>query len=119
MQRIVAGLSPQDRHRAAIVCDNYGEAGALDFLGHDLPPVLSGQNTYWLWGTHGVSGKVLILIERTSPEHLRQLFREVEIVGHLNTPYAMPYENTKTIFLVRGPKFGTLADIWPNKKGYI
>ena len=119
VQRVVSALPPDDRSRAAILCDNYGEAGALDFLGHDLPPVLSGHNTYWLWGTHGAAGDVLILIENTPVEKLQQFFREVQIVGNLNTPYAMPYERRNKIYLVRGPKFGTLATLWPKKKDYI
>ncbi|HEX2917406.1 MAG TPA: glycosyltransferase family 39 protein, partial [Edaphobacter sp.] len=37
IQGVVQRLSPQDRAHAGILADNYGEAGALDFLGHDLP----------------------------------------------------------------------------------
>ena len=33
-----------------IVTDNYGEAGALELLGQDLPRVYSGHNGYWDWG---------------------------------------------------------------------
>jgi hypothetical protein len=45
-----AGQAP-----TSIFTGNYGEAGALDVLGtaDHLPPVLSGHNTFWLWGPGG------------------------------------------------------------------
>src|SRR5262249_6675424 len=38
-------LSPEDKRRAAIFCQNYGEAGAIDFFGSrfGLPPAISGH----------------------------------------------------------------------------
>jgi hypothetical protein len=46
----VADLPADERARAAIITSNYGEAGALELLGRDLPPVHSGHNGYWDWG---------------------------------------------------------------------
>ena len=51
-------LSPDDQRRVCIFGNNYGEAAAIDFLGPllfhaALPPAMSGQNNYYLWGTHG------------------------------------------------------------------
>ena len=36
----------------SIFTGSYGEAGALEVLGtaDHLPPVLPGQNAYWMWG---------------------------------------------------------------------
>jgi hypothetical protein len=50
VEEAVAGLPPEDRARAVIVAENYAEAGALEVLGRDLPPVYSGHNAYWDWG---------------------------------------------------------------------
>lgn len=96
----VRQLSPEDRAQAGIIADNYGEAGALDFLGHDLPPVVSGHNNYWLWGPHGVGGKVLIVISGDPPQHFQNLCREVQIIGNMNHPLAMPFEQRKKIYLL-------------------
>ena len=62
---IYAGLPPAQRAQAAIVASNYGEAAAIDFFGgrYGLPPALSGHNNYWLWGTHGYSGNVVIDVD--------------------------------------------------------
>ncbi len=125
VQHVVDGLSSQDRAQAVILANNYGEAGALQFLGRNLPAVGSGHNTYWLWGTppdatgHPGSGQVVILVEDTTSEHLRTLFNTVQRVGSIGTPYAMPYERRTGIWLLHGLKSGTLSSLWPRKKGYI
>jgi len=37
--------------KCAVICNNYGEAGAIDFFGpkYHLPKAISGHNNYWLW----------------------------------------------------------------------
>jgi hypothetical protein len=97
---VVRQLSPEDRAQVGIVADNYGEAGALDFLGHDLPPVISGHNNYWLWGPHNVGAKVLIVISGDPPQHFQNLCREVQVVGNMDHPLAMPFEQHKKIYLL-------------------
>ncbi len=47
----VASLPPGERSGAVIITDNYAEAGAIELLGADLPPVYSGHNSYWDFGT--------------------------------------------------------------------
>jgi len=100
-------LSPQDQRRVCIFGNNYGEAGAIDFLAPlqdhhtHLPPAISGQNNYWLWGTHGCDPDVAIAVISDSPEEIARKYRSVEIVGHLDNPWAMPYEH-KNIYLLRG-----------------
>ena len=126
VQRTVDSLSPQDRAQAVILTENYGEAGALDVLGHNLPPVLCGQNNYWLWGNTyfaghpAATGQVVVLVENTTTAHLQALFDRVELVGTMDTtPWAMPYQRRRKIWLLHGFKSGTLANFWPEKKHYI
>ena len=100
-------LSPQDQQRVCIFGNNYGEAGAIDFLAPlqdphtHLPAALSGHNNYWLWGTHGCDPEVSIAVIDDSPEAIAQKYRSVEIVGRLNDPWAMPFEH-KNVYLLRG-----------------
>jgi len=100
-------LSPQDQQRVCIFGNNYGEAGAIDFLAPlqdphtHLPAALSGHNNYWLWGTHGCDPEISIAVIGDSPEAVAQKYRSVEIVGRLNDPWAMPYEH-KNVCLLRG-----------------
>jgi hypothetical protein len=99
IQGVVKRLPPEDRAHAGIFADNYGEAGALEFLGHDLPPVISGHNTYWLWGPQGVGGQILIVISGDPLRHFAPFCSRVEDEGRLNHPLSMPYEH-KHIYLL-------------------
>lgn len=115
----VRQLSPADRAVAGIVADNYGEAGALDFLGHDLPPVVSGHNNYWLWGPHNVGGKVLIVISGDPPQHFQIRCRKVQVVGYMNHPLAMPFEQHKRIYLLHDcPESESPRANWAKYKFY-
>ncbi len=125
VDRIYHSLSPADRAQAAIFCSNYGEASAINFLGTGLglPVAISGHNSYWMWGPHGATGQVIIAVIDDPPEDLRKRFRSVEIVGRMEHPYAMPYEN-RNIYVLRDPKPGAgvhwvdPAD-WHKEKKYI
>lgn len=99
IQAVVQRLSPEDRAHAGILADNYGEAGAVDLLGHDLPPVISGHNTYWLWGPQSVDGHVLIVLSEDPLRHFTPFCSRVEDEGRLDYPLSMPYEH-KHIYLL-------------------
>jgi len=75
-------LSPAERPGCGIFAQDYGQAGAIDFLGprYGLPPSLSGHQTYWLWGPRGYSGNCLVVLG-DSREGLEELFEHVEYVG--------------------------------------
>jgi hypothetical protein len=59
-------LRPEDEKRAAIFCQNYGEAGAIDFFGPKLglPPAISGHQNYFLWGQRDWTGEVILVSTR-------------------------------------------------------
>jgi hypothetical protein len=122
VERVVASLTPEERSKLLIVCDNYGEASALNFLGHGLPLAMSGQNNYWLWGEDGTGaihkrGDVLITIENTTAAHLKHYYDDVQLVGEMGTTYSMPFEH-KQIWLLKGAK-QDFASVWPEHKNYI
>jgi hypothetical protein len=109
-------LSPEERPGCAIFGQDYGQAGAIDFLGrrYGLPPALSGHQTYWLWGPRGYSGNCLIVLDDTR-ERLEELFDHVEYVGaSADNPYAL--EKEISVYICRGAKFGTLEKVWPQLK---
>lgn len=116
VSRIVAQLSSTDRARVGIFCGNYGEAGAMEFLGHGLPPVISEHNNYWLWGTRGLDAEVMIIDAKTTPEKLLRYYQQVEVVGQANHPFAMPFEQ-HPIFLVRH-RSAPLQPDWAASKFY-
>jgi hypothetical protein len=58
----VETLPAEDRETTVILTSNYGEAGAIEILGPDLPPVYSGHNGYWDWGPPADGRTVAILV---------------------------------------------------------
>ena len=116
--RVYASLSPQEAAKALISTQNYGEAAALEFFGkkYGLPPVISGHNQYYLWGTHGNSGQVLIDVHGDCGKSLG-LYQSATLAATFSHPYVMPYENQIPILICRGLKH-PLADIWTRIKFY-
>ncbi len=105
-----------ERKDCGIFAQDYGQAGAIDFLGprYGLPPALSGHQSWWLWGPRGYSGNCLIVLDDNG-ETLERLFDHVEYLGNsAPNPYAL--EREVSVYICRGAKFGTLADLWPKLK---
>lgn len=105
-----------ERGDCGIFAQDYGQAGAIDFLGrrYGLPPALSGHQSYFLWGPRGYSGKCMIVLG-DKRGRLEQLWENVQYVGtSADNPYAL--ETEISVYICKGPKFGTLADLWPQLK---
>jgi hypothetical protein len=119
-------LSPEDRAKCVIYVRNYGEAGAIDFLGpkYGLPKAACCHNSYWTWGPpQGKIGEVMIVLgnyhdAQRSFADIRPFFATAEHVATFKHPLAMPYENDRPIFLCRGLKV-TMAELWARDKHFI
>lgn len=111
-------LPDGERAHTALVAADYGEAAALDFYGaaDGLPPALSGQNQYFLWGTHGFDGDSVIMVNG-DPARWNRLCRSSEVVGTIGAPFVMPYENDRPIILCRGLR-RSLDEVWPAFRRY-
>jgi hypothetical protein len=108
-------LRPEERPDCGIFAQDYGQAGAIDFFGpsYGLPKALSGHQTYYLWGPRGYSGNCLIVLD-DNREDLEDLFEQVEYVGASDNQYAL--ERHIPVFICKGAKFGSLAELWPKLK---
>jgi Dolichyl-phosphate-mannose-protein mannosyltransferase len=113
-------LRPEDEKRAAIFCQNYGEAGAIDFFGPKLglPPAISGHQNYFLWGPRDWTGEVVLVLD-TNDEDERDQFASVEDLGQIvSSPWAMPFERRMHIFLCRDLKT-SVREFWPRAKKWL
>jgi hypothetical protein len=115
---VVATLPPGLRAKAVVFGDNYGDAGAIDFYAakYGLPPAVSGHNNYYLWGTHGSNGEVIIRIG-DSVDVLKRKCQVAYQAATIISPYAMPYETNLPVNVCLGLKV-PLANIWPSQKHY-
>jgi hypothetical protein len=118
--RAYSGLSPEDQRRAGIFCQNYGEAGAVDFFGprYGLPPAISGHQNYYLWGPREFTGEIVLVLD-DSDEDEREQFQTVEDLGRIDiSPWAMPWERRLHVYLCRDLK-SSLRDLWPKLKVWL
>ncbi len=116
VESVYRALPPQDRARAVVFAQNYGEAGAIDLFAHGLPPAISGHNNYYLWGPRGHDGSVMIVIGGNRAE-MEDLFDSVVPAAVTDAPYAMPYESDLPIYVARGAH-KPLAQMWPSLKHF-
>ena len=125
VQKTFQSLSPADQRRICIFGGNYGEAGAIDFLGHlggyreraQMPPALSGQNSYWMWGTHGCDPDLSIAVIPDTPQEIGQKYRSAQVVGVLDNPWSMPFEHRR-VYLLRGRR-PTAPFHWEDERFYF
>jgi hypothetical protein len=116
--KVAAALPPEDRAKACVYGQNYGEAGAIDYFGPGLglPPAMSGHNSYWLWGPGKCTGEIVLIIGGDRDDHLRN-FGSVDPAGVHHCTDCMPYEDNLTIWVARGLKV-PLAQAWAGSKSY-
>ena len=105
-------LPPEEQKNTAIFAYNYGEAGAVDYLGprYGLPRAISGHNQYGLWGPRGYSGDSVIAIG-FSRAKLNDAFAEVTPMARVSPPHALPEERNLVIYICRKPR-QSLSATW-------
>ena len=115
--RAAATLTPEERRRAIVIVDNYGEAGALEMFGNGrLPRIASQHNTWYLWGPPAWDQSVAIFVGRDSAEVAEEC-DTVRVVGIAGHPLAMPYERDMPIVIARHFR-PDLAAAWKQGKHY-
>lgn len=117
--RVYSTLPNDTRAHTAIYADTYGDAGALDFFGprYGLPPSISSQNNYYLWGTRGYDGSTLVAIGATRIDLLRRYYRSVTLARTSAEPYKWVVEGPAPIYICRDP-IAPLSQIWPHLRWY-
>jgi hypothetical protein len=119
LARAYQSLPPDQRREAVILTRDYGQASAVDVLGpsRGLPLAISGHNNYYLYGTRGASGKVVLAIG-LSRETLSREYADVRQVATYRDRYVLPDFNNLPIYACSHPR-ESLAAFWPNLKRFI
>jgi len=111
-ERVVRTLSEDERRDAIIVAPSYGQAGALQLLGHELPPVYSGHNNYYLWGPPDEMARVAVIVGWRR-EDVEANFRSVDGAGEHECEACTPWRNGMPFWIVRQPR-RSWAALWPD-----
>jgi hypothetical protein len=109
-------IPPGERPDCGIFAQDYGQAGAIDFFGRKqgLPGAMSGDRTYWLWGPRGYSGNCMIVLDDRQ-NVLERYWQNVELVG-ISAPNTYALEQQIPVFICRGKRFDSWANVWPHLK---
>jgi len=115
--RVTSTHTPDERARAIVIVDNYGEAGALEMFGKGrLPRIASQHNTWYLWGPPAWDRSVVIFVGRDSAKVAEEC-DDVHVAGVAGHPLAMPYERDVKIIVARHFR-PDLAVAWKRGKHY-
>jgi len=96
----------------------YAEAGALDAYGtpYHLPPVISGHNTFWLWGPGDASDTTVLYVDAAG--QLKPYFASCRQLAVYNPPDQVKNDwNELAIGVCTGPS-GSWKTLWPHMKHY-
>jgi hypothetical protein len=116
--KVFHSLPPEDQAKCAIFATNYGRSASLDYFRqeYNLPRTIGNHNNYWIWGTRGYTGEVMIILGGSKEDH-EPNFAKVTLAETSDCDYCMPYENHLPIYICRGIK-QPLQEIWPEEKHY-
>ncbi len=112
-------LSGEEKKNCIIWAENYGEAGALNYLGrkYNLPKPVCKHGSFWLRGPGSNNGEIAVSIgnEKNAVEFF---FEETILIKMIKHPYAIDEENNIPLYLCRKPKI-TLKEYWPKFEEHI
>ena len=105
-------LPAAEREEVVLVGGNYGHAGALDYYGpkYGLPPVVSTNSSFYLWGPGDKPGNVVISLG-VDREDFEPFFNSVEDAG-LADGHELAREQAVPIYIGREP-LQSLQTVWP------
>jgi hypothetical protein len=114
--RAYNSLPPEERSRTKIFCNNYGEAGAVDFFGpkYGLPGAICPHQGYFYFGYDGLKKGDTVIVTQDRVESARKSCGSVEVLDRIGHPYAMAEEHYD-LLLCRDLQVDP-AEAWPRMK---
>ena len=113
-----AALTRAGQPPTSIFTGAYAEAGALDVYGapYHLPPVVSGHNTFWLWGPGDASDTTVLYVDAAG--QLKPYFASCRQLAVYNPPDQVKNDwNDLPIGVCTGPSASWTA-LWPHLRHY-
>jgi hypothetical protein len=105
VSKVYQSLPDEEKKHTVVYCNNYGEAGAIEYYSKKfpLPKVICPHNSYWYWWPEISTATTVIIIGGEAEQHLDAV-EQCDLAAIHKTKYAMPYENNLKIFIGRGLK---------------
>ena len=115
VRRVYDLLPKQEQAQAVVLADNYGTASAIEFFTPGVP-VISTHNQFWIWGTHGYTGDVLVQVGGTCFASFHR-YTSRTVVTTFTSRWGIGYEQNLPIAICRGSG-SPLTGLWPQVKAY-
>jgi 4-amino-4-deoxy-L-arabinose transferase-like glycosyltransferase len=115
---IYHALPADERGRAGLMTDSYGEAAALDLFGqaHGLPRATSAHNNYYYWGPPEAD---IVVVVAWSSERLAEVFDQVDEVRRVTNSLGVVNESAQQrIFVCRRP-LRPWHEIWEVFRSFV
>ena len=111
-------LAEEEKKGCVILTNEYDTASEVNVLGAEmgLPQAISGNNSYYLWGPQGATGKCTIAFGYEEGL-LKTCFEEVSVVAEAPCPWYKDIDSVRPVFLCRKP-VASLQQLWPRFKSY-
>lgn len=104
----------RDVNAEAIVTANYGEAGALDRFGDDLPPVSSGHNALWDKGSPPAQALTVVVVGDFNQTFLETRFASCSIEATLANGLGVDNEEENVPVRVCNEPVKPWSELWPD-----
>ncbi len=116
---VVDGLPEDRRSDTVILTQNYGEYGAIERYGDlaTLPPVYSGHNSIWHWGTPDPTTQTVVAVG-IDPARLRDWFRSCDVVHTITNPADIDNEESGDPITVCTVPSRPWSTIWAQLRHY-
>ena len=96
----------RDKERIMIYCENYGQAGAIDYCSrcHGLPDAVSFSDSYLMWVPDTISKKkdIFMYVNDEIGGDLDSLFVRIDKAGSITNPYAREFNTA--VYMCRSPR---------------
>jgi hypothetical protein len=110
----------KDKNRIMIYCENYGQAGSVDYCGrcHGLPPAVSFSDSYRLWVPDSVRKEqdIFFYVNDELGRDVDSIFAQIDTVGRIENPYAREYGTT--VFMCRKP-VADFPKFWKERVAWV
>jgi hypothetical protein len=113
-----AALTRAGQPPTSVFTGDYATAGALDTYGgpYHLPPVISGHNSFWLWGPGHASDTTVLYVDAAA--QLKPYFASCRQLAVYNPPDQVKNDwNDLAIGVCTGPA-GSWTTLWPHMRHY-
>ncbi len=113
-----AALTRAGQPATAVFTGDYATAGALDTYGgpYHLPPVISGHNSFWLWGPGHAPDTTVLYVDAAA--QLKPYFASCRQLAVYNPPDQVKNDwNDLAIGVCTGPT-GSWTTLWPHMRHY-